>query len=133
MKPFTEGSYRRRIRLVATERGVVEGGLEDDFHHFEVTLRHDGEHVIGVEARSRRWPWTTCPAAAEPLHEIEGMELSPRCLAVGDRADPHANCTHMFDLARLEAACTWRTDPGRRACSVSTTSKSPSARGTRST
>lgn len=108
MTRFTDGSYRRRIRLVATEPGVVEGGLEDDFHHFEVTLRHDGEEVVGVDARSRRWPWTTCPNAAEPLHEIEGMALSPRCLAVGDRADPHANCTHMFDLAGLAVAHAWR-------------------------
>jgi Protein of unknown function (DUF2889) len=75
-------------------------------------LRHDGERVTGVEARSRRWPWTTCPNAAVPLHAIEGMELSQRCLAVGDHADPHANCTHMFDLAGLAVAQAWRTIHG---------------------
>lgn len=102
--PYREGSYRRRIRLLATEAGVVEAALEDDFHHFEVTLRHDGTRVIGVEGRSVRWPWSTCPGAAEPLRALEGMALSPRCLAVGEKADPHANCTHMFDLAGLAVA-----------------------------
>lgn len=102
--PFRDGAYRRRIRLVATERGVVEGGLEDDFHHFEVTLRHDRTRVLAVEGRSRRWPWSTCPGAAEPLRALEGMALSDRCLAVGESTDPHANCTHMFDLTGLAVA-----------------------------
>jgi hypothetical protein len=102
--PFLEGSYRRRIRLVASAPGVVEGGLEDDFHHFEVTLRHDGEQVVDVEARSIRWPWTTCPAAAGPLRALAGMELSERCLAVGEYTNPRMNCTHQFDRAGLAVA-----------------------------
>lgn len=93
------GPYRRRIRTVAVDRGVVEGGLEDDFHHFEITLRHDGARVTGVESRSRRWPWSTCPAAAVNLRPVEGMPLSTRCTAIADVADPRMNCTHQFDLA----------------------------------
>jgi Protein of unknown function (DUF2889) len=96
-----DGPYRRRIRTVTVDEGVVEGGLEDDFHHFEVTLRHDGERVTGIEARSRRWPWSTCPAAAAQLQPIEGMSLSPRCTAIAAVADPRMNCTHQFDLAGL--------------------------------
>ncbi|MGI8797445.1 MAG: DUF2889 domain-containing protein [Acidimicrobiia bacterium] len=103
-EPFRGGSYRRRIRLIVTEPGVVEGGLEDDFHHFEVTLHHDGERVLDVDARSVRWPWSTCPAAAGPLRALAGMELSPRCLAVGEHTNPKANCTHLFDLAGLAVA-----------------------------
>jgi hypothetical protein len=102
--PYREGLYRRRIRLVATEPGIVEGGLEDDFHHFEVTLRHDDERVRTVDARSVRWPWSTCPGAAEPLRALDGMALSTRCLAVGERTNPRLNCTHMFDLAGLAVA-----------------------------
>jgi hypothetical protein len=98
---FPDGSYRRRLRTVVTAPGVVEGGLEDDFHHFSVRLEHDGTLVQAVTARAHRWPWTTCPDAAGPLHALEGMELSPRCLAPGDVADPKQNCTHMFDLAGL--------------------------------
>jgi hypothetical protein len=110
---FPEGSYRRRIRLVVRAPDLVEGGLEDDFHHFGVALRHDGTRVTSVEAGAQRWPWTTCPDAARPLRAIEGMELSPRCLAVGEHADPRQNCTHMFDLAGLAVAHAARGgDPG---------------------
>jgi hypothetical protein len=108
---FPEGAYRRRIRLVATEPGVIEGGLEDDFHHFTVTLRHDGERVTAAEAGAKRWPWTTCPDAAGPLRSIAGMALSPRCLAIGEHADPRMNCTHMFDLAGLAVAHAARGGP----------------------
>jgi hypothetical protein len=95
------GPYRRRIRLVATAPDTVEGALEDDFHHFEVTLRHAHGRVTDVAARSRRWPWRTCPDAAANLRPIEGMDLSPRCTAVALVADPRTNCTHQFDLAGL--------------------------------
>ena len=109
--PFRSGSFRRRIRVVVEEPGVVAGGLEDDFHYFKVVLRHDGERVVAVDAESIRWPWTTCPGAAEPLRELIGMALSPRCLAVGDWTDPRRNCTHMFDLAGLAVAHAARGGP----------------------
>jgi hypothetical protein len=92
-------AYRRRIRVVTLEPGVVESVLQDDFHHFVVTLRHDGEHVESVEARSERWPWSTCPAAAEPLRALAGMPLSRRFTAAGKWTDPKQNCTHQFDAA----------------------------------
>jgi hypothetical protein len=96
-----DGPYRRRIRTVTVERGVVGGGLEDDFHHFEVALRHEGNRVTSVGARSRRWPWATCPDAAANLRPIVGMPLSTRCTAIAAVADPRMNCTHQFDLAGL--------------------------------
>jgi hypothetical protein len=96
---------------VVDDAGSVEGGLEDDFHHFRVRVEHDGAVVTLVQADARRWPWTTCPDAAGPLHSLEGMELSPRCLAVGKVADPKLNCTHMFDLAGLCVAHAARGGP----------------------
>ncbi len=93
--------YRRRIRLVDTEPGVVWGGLEDDFHHFQVTLRHDGSHVTGISMHAERWPWATCPDAGRNLDALVGMELSDRCTAVAAVTDPKWNCTHQFDLAGL--------------------------------
>ena len=57
-------AYRRRIRVRTVETGVVVSELEDDFHHFVVELRHDGETVLSCENTSYRWPWTTCPDAA---------------------------------------------------------------------
>jgi hypothetical protein len=101
MTCFPDGSYRRRIRLVVTAPGAVDGALEDDFHHFSVHLQHDGGVVSSVEAAAHRWPWTTCPDAATPLRVLAGMELELSCLAVGAHADPKQQCTHMFDLAGL--------------------------------
>ena len=112
MTYFPDGSYRRRLRMtVVDDAGSVEAGLEDDFHHFRVRVEHDGAVVTLVQADARRWPWTTCPDAAGPLHALEGMELSPRCLAVGKVADPKQNCTHMFDLAGLAIAHAARGGP----------------------
>jgi hypothetical protein len=92
-------AYRRRIRVVTVEPGVVESDLQDDFHHFVITLHHDGEHAESVEARSERWPWSTCPAAAVPLRELAGMPLARRFTAAGRWTDPKQNCTHQFDAA----------------------------------
>ncbi len=92
-------AYRRRIRVTTVEPGVVVSELEDDFHHFVVTLRHDGERVESVDAESKRWPWATCPAAAEPLRLLAGMPLARRFTAAGRYTDPKQNCTHQFDAA----------------------------------
>jgi hypothetical protein len=101
---FPFGSYRRRIRTVVTAPRTVDAGLEDDFHHFSVRIRHDGGVVTDVDGGAHRWPWTTCPAAVVPLRRLEGIELSPRCLAVGASEDPRQHCTHLFDLAGLAIA-----------------------------
>lgn len=92
-------AYRRRIRVHTAEPGVVVSELEDDFHHFVVTLTHDGEHVLSCENTSHRWPWSTCPDAAEPLRKLAGMPLSRRFTAAGAWTDPKQNCTHQFDTA----------------------------------
>jgi Protein of unknown function (DUF2889) len=92
-------AFRRRIRVVALEPGVVECDLQDDFHHFVVTLRHHDGRIDAVDARSLRWPWSTCPGAAEPLRRLAGMPLEPRFTAAGRWTDPKLNCTHQFDAA----------------------------------
>lgn len=95
------GSYRRRIRMVALDDETVWGGLEDDFHHFEVTLHHDGRVVTGLEMEAFRWPWDTCPDAGASLQPLVGMDLADRCTAVASVQDPRLCCTHQFDLAGL--------------------------------
>jgi hypothetical protein len=92
-------AYRRRIRVTTVEPRVVRSDLQDDFHHFVITLLHDGEHVVSVDAESLRWPWSTCPGAAEPLRRLTGMRLEPRFTAAGRWTDPKQNCTHQFDAA----------------------------------
>ena len=102
-------AYRRAVRLMTLppdddgSPGVV-ADLDDDFHRFRVTLRHDGDRVVSVEGEGLRFPWTTCPDAANPLRTLVGAPLSPRPTAAAAHADPKANCTHMFDLAALAMA-----------------------------
>jgi hypothetical protein len=105
--------YRRLIRLRDLDATTVWGGIEDDFHHFEVTVVHDGAHVRRVEMEARRWPWATCPDAGDNLGRLVGMDLSDRCTAVAAVTDPRWQCTHQFDLAGLCVAHAARHDATR--------------------
>ncbi len=98
--PYGEGIYHRRIRL-SSDSGLVTGELEDDFHHFRVHLRHDGEKVVEVLGEALRYPWTTCPGATTPLQALRGLRLASRVTAPAREHDPRAHCTHLFDLASL--------------------------------
>jgi hypothetical protein len=91
--------YRRRILVRTVAPGEVVADLEDDFHHFIVTLRHDGGTVTAVEAESIRWPWSTCPGAAAPLRALAGAPLSIRWTHAARWTSPSLNCTHQFDAA----------------------------------
>lgn len=95
------GAYRRRIRLRSVDVGEVGADLEDDFHRFRVSLHHDGHYITHTYGEALRYPWTTCAEAGEPLAELIGAPLTPRATALADHADPHHNCTHLFDLAGL--------------------------------
>jgi hypothetical protein len=106
---YPSGRYRRRIRITAGGRSQLQSGdvvaeLEDDFHHFRVTVAHDGARVTGVRGMGVRFPWSTCPFAAAQLEPLVGMPLSTRSTAVGDVVSARDNCTHMFDLAGLAVA-----------------------------
>jgi hypothetical protein len=108
---LTADAYRRRIDVSTVDAGAVLADLEDDFHHFRVTVRHDGKKIVAVECESLRWPWATCPGAAVSLQALAGMPLSDRFTAAAAWADPKANCTHQFDAACLAIthAATGRT------------------------
>lgn len=88
--------------------------MEDDFHRFGVTIRHDGARVTGVDGDSRRYPWTTCASAVEPLRALEGAPLTTRLSALGDHSVARHNCTHLFDLSGLAIAHAARGDEGTR-------------------
>jgi hypothetical protein len=91
--------YRRRILVRCTGTDEVVTDLEDDFHHFVVTLRHDGRAVVSVDAESIRWPWSTCPGAAIPLRALAGAPLTTRWTHAARWTSPALNCTHQFDAA----------------------------------
>jgi len=106
------------MRVTAIDTSTIRGDMEDDFHRFGVTLRHDGERVVSVEGDGSRYPWTTCPAAVEPLRALAGAALSTRLSSLGEYAPARQNCTHLFDLAGLAVAHAARADGGTRTYDV---------------
>jgi hypothetical protein len=101
--PF-DGIFRRQIDLRRRDERAVVGWLEDEFHHFGITLVHDGERITDLRAAAPRHPWSTCPGAAEPLRSLVGRPLTPRCAAPGSVVDMRLQCTHLFELASLAIA-----------------------------
>lgn len=101
--PFT-GCYRRLIDLRTWDKNTVVGWLEDDYHHFGVTLTHDGNAVTDVSVATVRYSWTTCPASREKLKSLIGKPLIRRCTDIGGQVDMRQQCTHLFDLAGLLSA-----------------------------
>lgn len=113
------GAYRRAIRLKA-EAGQVEAEIEDDFHHFAVTVRHDGDHVTEATGRAVRYPWSQCPMATGALAGLRGLPIGPDATAVYRHVDPLGQCTHMLELAGLAIAQAAR-GPGARRYDVAVT------------
>jgi hypothetical protein len=107
------GCYRRAIRTRA-EAGCAAAEIEDDFHHFVVTLTHDGTEVIDVLGQAIRHPWSSCPLAAPALKALRGLPISAHPTAIYRHADPLGQCTHMLEMAGLAAAQAARGTGSRR-------------------
>jgi hypothetical protein len=92
--------YRRAIQIVAEPgRAVVE--IEDDFHHFVVSVEHDGQAVTAASGQAVRYPWSSCPLAGDALSALVGLPLSTDPIAIYRFSDPLQQCTHMFEMAGL--------------------------------
>jgi Protein of unknown function (DUF2889) len=98
------GAYRRRIELLTPSPSAVTGELEDSFHHFRVSLAHEGGRVTAVDGEAVRHPWSTCPDALAPLRALIGAPITADATAHGAHADARTTCTHWFDLAGLAMA-----------------------------
>jgi hypothetical protein len=101
--PF-DGTYRRQIDLDAPDASTVVGWVEDESHHFGLTLVHDGTHICELRMAAPRYPWTTCAEAGRPLLALIGKPLVARASQLGTLADVRLQCTHLFDLASLMVA-----------------------------
>lgn len=101
--PF-EGTFRRQIDLKAWDERTVVGWLEDEYHHFGLTLVHDGAAVVDLRVAAPRHPWSTCAEAGLPLRALIGKRLVTRCSDIGALVDMRKQCTHVFDLAGLAMA-----------------------------
>ncbi len=98
------GGYRRRIELVTVSPGLVRGEMEDDFHHFRVSIAHAGGKVTALDGTAVRHPWTTCPDALGPLRDLVGAPVTTDATGHHGHGDPRSSCTHWFDLAGLAIA-----------------------------
>ncbi len=100
---YGRGAYIRRIQLRA-QGDSVRGELEDDFHHFAVTLWYEDARVSDVQGEEIRVPWTTCPESVALIARLRGLPLTRSLTAVARYTDPRRQCTHLFDIASL-AVC----------------------------
>jgi hypothetical protein len=111
---FGKGRERRLIDLRREDARRVIGWLEDDFHHFGLTVTHDGQRITAVSATAERFPYDTCAGATLPLTAIVGAPLFERCSDVGSWINMRLQCTHLFDLAGLVIAHAWSGREHRR-------------------
>ena len=91
----------RRATIISAAEHQVSAEMEDDFHHFKIMLRHDGDVVTEVVAQSIRYPWSTCgDESAKKLQELTGCRLDSLYKQLPPEAR-FAQCTHLFDLVQL--------------------------------
>jgi len=95
------GIGHRLIDLRIVDTQTAQAWLEDDFHHFGVTIEHRNHQVTAVHMQHPRTPWTTCPGAAQPLQALVGKTLIRRSSDIGQLIDMRLQCTHVFDLTGL--------------------------------
>jgi hypothetical protein len=102
--PRTGGHSRRLIDLKCWDDNHVVGWLEDDFHHFGVTVEHAEGVISDIRGAAPRHPFSTCPGAAQVLRELIGVPLFKRSSDIGVFSEMRQHCTHMFDLTGLAIA-----------------------------
>jgi hypothetical protein len=102
--PRQGGRARRLIDLRRWDEHTVVGWLEDDFHHFGVSVLHKDDRVVEVRTVARRYPYSTCGGAALPVQALMGAPLIRRASDIGGLIDMRLQCTHVFDLAGLVLA-----------------------------
>jgi hypothetical protein len=108
-----------RTILIAVGAAEARGVLHDDFHHFRVSLKHDGETVRAVTAQTRRGPYSLCSRAGKELAMLEGLSLSGRIGDTNAAVSARLQCTHQLDLAGLVIAAAARGAGRRYGVSVS--------------
>jgi hypothetical protein len=107
------GRFRRRVACDRIDAATTVARLEDDFHHFEVTIRHAAGRVTAVDGVAVRHPWTLCPSAAARLEDLVGCALPGTLADALALGHVRSNCTHMYDLACLAMTGAARGVSGR--------------------
>lgn len=99
-----DGQGLNRVIRLRASAGEVRAAIEDDFHHFRVSVQHDGDRVTGVEADALRQPFSLCRAAGNRLEALVGERLVRDTTLFFRHHDALLQCTHQFDLATLAIA-----------------------------
>lgn len=99
------GSFNRVIRI-ATRLEEAGGGearvaVEDDYHHFRVGLRHDGDHITATYGEGVRHPFSLCAAATHQLEKLVGVPVVADMGVILRAVNARHQCTHQFDVAVL--------------------------------
>jgi hypothetical protein len=110
---WPSGIFRRKIELMSA-KNACRARLQDDFHHFAVTLQHDGQIIRALTGEAIRIPWTACSGSLDMLHRLEGQPLAALAARIG-AAERAQHCNHLFDLALLACDQTVRFENGQNA------------------
>ena len=109
--------FHRRVEIAVRALGEAAAEaravVEDDFHHFRVTIRARDGRVSEALSEAPRFPRTLCPAAGARLSELVGLQLTAASAAVAEVVDARQQCTHQFDLASLAVAALAQGRPHR--------------------
>jgi len=90
--------------VIVVDDGRAQAGVEDDYHHFRMSMAHDGRHVTVVEGEAVRFPWATCPGASAMLRSLVGTPIETAVVRHPDAFDRFNQCTHQLELALLAIA-----------------------------
>ncbi len=108
------GAFRRRLRIIAPDDQTVVVGLEDDMHHYEAALNHDGRRITEASAAGPRMPWEPCSGALDQLQLLVGCPLTSSAAEVFAWTDVRQQCTHLYDAAVLGVLHAARGETGTR-------------------
>jgi hypothetical protein len=106
------GAARRRFFARSIADGVIWAEMEDEMHHFQIELTHDGDRVLDVTGNPVRWPWSTCFDSPAALVALRGCPLTGQASSIGAYTNVKEQCTHQFDLTAFAIAHAWRVTHG---------------------
>lgn len=100
-------SFIRKIKIqicYINKGGEVRAALEDDYHHFRVSLHFDEHRITYIDSSSPRIPFISCPQATTELQTLIGTPLLNAANDIIKQTNASLHCTHLLDLTGLALA-----------------------------
>jgi hypothetical protein len=115
--PKPIGAYRRRIELatrrLADSSQEARIAIEDDHHHFRISVFAKDGVVTEVAGQPLRVPNLICPSASSQLYQLAGKLLDGSYAATLGMTDIRQHCTHLAEMASLGMVMLARDVPRR--------------------